>query len=465
MAIEPKGTQIDVLALDGKGHTVVLGTAGSGKTTLALLRAEKLSLLTGRPRVLVVTFNRALVAYMKNIQSFSKELNVTVEHFHLFALGYLKSIGKKTDYCIIPEEQKAKIIEAIVKAAHKKYPKESTFARPVQTFIEEIQFLERFGVASLEQYVEMERVGRADTYISRENRRFFFNVYEFYKIKRKEAGYLYDWDDIAIAVYNSLLEDTTDRRYAHIIVDEGQDFSPMMLKSLVKAAAPFGSFTFFGDVAQQIYGNALSWKSSGIHMQKIWRFESNYRNPREIALFAQDIAQHPQWEVKDADYVIPKVEIAAAGIKPMLVKYVDKKAEIDGIVRLLKNRSGRNVVVLKSRALVQIFLAALQGKGISAVEIKKEYGSRVIDGIYATTFQSVKGLEFDNVYIPFLNEEDFPDQETLESAESKKKVYEKSLKLFYVAATRARQGLVMTHSAALTSLFPGSSQNYDSANG
>ena len=35
----------------------------------------------------------------------------------------------------------------------------------------------------------------------------------------------------------------------------------MMLKSLVKAVAPNGSFTFFGDVAQQIYGNALSWKA------------------------------------------------------------------------------------------------------------------------------------------------------------------------------------------------------------
>lgn len=41
MALDIKGAQKDVLALENKGHTVVLGTAVSGKTTMALLLAEK----------------------------------------------------------------------------------------------------------------------------------------------------------------------------------------------------------------------------------------------------------------------------------------------------------------------------------------------------------------------------------------------------------------------------------------
>lgn len=462
MVIQPKGAQKDVLALDAKGHTVVLGTAGSGKTTMALLLAEKMSNLGGHPKVLVVTFNRTLVTYMKDIQSFSH--GITVENFHHFALGYLKSTGKKTDNCVIHEDMKAGIIDAIVNAMHQKHPKESTFMRPVQTFLDEIQFLEWFGVESLEQYIEMERIGRVDAYISRENRHLFYAVYEIYKKKRAEAGYLYDWDDIAIAVYNSLLEDTSERRYSHIIVDEGQDFSPMMLKSLVKATATNGSFTFFGDVAQQIYGNALSWKASGISTQKIWRFENNYRNPREIALFAQDITKHNQWEAKGDEYVVPKFEIPAAGVKPMLVKYSDKQAEIAGITGLLKGKSGRNVVIVKNRSLVQTFILSFRSKKIYAVEIKKENNSGLTDGTYVTTFYSVKGLEFDNVYIPFLNGEDFPDKDTLKLAESENKVYSNSLKLFYVAATRAKQGLVMTYSTSLTPLFPYDSQNYDSTN-
>jgi len=88
MIIEPKGAQKNVLALEAKGHTVVLGTAGSGKTTMVLFLAKKLSNLAGKPKVLVVTFNRALVAYMNDIQSAVQ--GITVEHYHRFARGNSK---------------------------------------------------------------------------------------------------------------------------------------------------------------------------------------------------------------------------------------------------------------------------------------------------------------------------------------------------------------------------------------
>ncbi len=39
----PKGKQKDVLYLAAPGHHAVLGTAGSGKTTIAVLRAAHLS--------------------------------------------------------------------------------------------------------------------------------------------------------------------------------------------------------------------------------------------------------------------------------------------------------------------------------------------------------------------------------------------------------------------------------------
>ena len=57
MNITPKGKQKEVLALPSTGHTVVLGTAGSGKTTIALLRAYHLAALPGNKKVLLVTFN------------------------------------------------------------------------------------------------------------------------------------------------------------------------------------------------------------------------------------------------------------------------------------------------------------------------------------------------------------------------------------------------------------------------
>lgn len=458
MEIQPKGAQLEVMALEAKGHTVVLGTAGSGKTTMALLLAERNANFSKSPNVLVLTFNRALVAYMSGIKSFNH--GVVVENFHRFCLGYLKSQGKNVDNIIIPREEKEKIIAGIVTDKHKQYSDESTFLRPVNTFIEEIEFLESFGVSSLEQYVSMERIGRAGTYISRENRHWFYEVYEEYKVRRAQAGYLYDWDDLAIAVFDTLLVDESPRRYKHIIVDEGQDFSPIMLKTLVKAIPPDGSFTFFGDIAQQIYGNSLSWKASGIETKKIWKFEYNYRNPKEIALFAQDVLKHPKWEKKSEEYVNTNFEVPAAGIKPTLVKYHNSDEEMAEIIKLLKNRGGRNVIVVQTRQQVTLFLRALFDNHIPANEIKKDRNSSLDDGVYVTTFYSAKGLEFDTVFIPFLNEADYPDPELLEKSEDIDKVYQRALKLFYVAVTRAKHSLVMSYSSELTSLFPKDSENY-----
>ena len=93
LRITPTGKQHEVMALPAKGHIVVLGTAGSGKTTIALLRAHHLANLPGNAKVLLVTFNGALVEYMKGISNF-RTTKLMVENYHKFARGYLNSIGK-----------------------------------------------------------------------------------------------------------------------------------------------------------------------------------------------------------------------------------------------------------------------------------------------------------------------------------------------------------------------------------
>src|ERR1700686_3989713 len=91
----PIGRQKEVLYLPAEGHVAVLGTAGSGKTTLAILRAAHLA----DPHTehcgstLLVTFNVALVTYLRHLTE-NRLKNVTVEHYHLFARGYLSGRGK-----------------------------------------------------------------------------------------------------------------------------------------------------------------------------------------------------------------------------------------------------------------------------------------------------------------------------------------------------------------------------------
>lgn len=144
MIINPQGKQIEVLALPAEGHIVVLGTAGSGKTTIALLRAINLANIPGNEKVLLVTFNKALVEYMKSFGKGCK--NLTVENYHKFARGYMSSRNRMSkNGVIINNEERQELIKTAVQDIQTKNPTEATLKRKLAFFYDEIQFIEEYG--------------------------------------------------------------------------------------------------------------------------------------------------------------------------------------------------------------------------------------------------------------------------------------------------------------------------------
>lgn len=463
LGITPTGKQNEVMALPAQGHIVVLGTAGSGKTTIALLRAHHLASIPNGGRVLLVTFNGALVKYMRGLSD-SRSTKLVVESYHKFARGYLNSRRKMpARNGILQPGLKANYIKQAVKELKSANPSEPTLCRSQKFFVEEITFIQKFGFADLSEYEETERIGRALANIKRENRKWIFAVYERYKELRQAAGCLYDWDDLAYHTYNELLKDKTERRYSHIIVDEGQDFSPMMIRSLVEAVQATGSFTFFGDVAQQIYGSRLSWRDSGINVNNIWRFDVNYRNPATITTFAKDIIKSKYWK-KDGDMVEATPQIAE-GPKPILMEFTSKPCEMAWVVKraIKEGRTSSTAIVCRNRADIDLFKRSFSEKGCTATEINKDTpGYAHIKTVYLTTYHAAKGLEFENVFIPFLTDDKLPDPETVANAIDKESAYADETKLLYVAATRSKFGLYMTYSGTLSPLFPEGVDSYDS---
>lgn len=462
MNITLQGKQAEVMALPVTGHTVVLGTAGSGKTTIALQRAIFLSNLPSKPLVLLVTFNNALVEYMKSINNRVCP-GLVVESYHKFARGYLNSRGKMPSYNgVLSTNKKREYIEKAIFQCRNEYPYESTFERSKEFFYDEIVFIQQFGFKNFSEYQQAERIGRASAYITRENRKWIAKVYERYLELRAADGLKYDWDDLAFYANCELEIDNTERRYTHIIVDEGQDFSPMMIKSLVNATHDRGSFTFFGDVAQQIYGNRLSWRDSGIETSKIWKFEINYRNPESIIKFSQDIIKSKYWKQKMD--MISATPFIAEGPKPILVRFSNVTNEIAWVTdrAISMSRTSSVVVVCRSYEGQSILESAFKNKGQYIHLISKDTpGVRNSKDIYISTYHSVKGLEFDYVFVPLLDSNHFPNQKAIEAAVSQEIAYSDELKLLYVAATRSKYGLYMTYSGELSFLFPESSMNYD----
>ena len=449
----PIGKQKEVLALPADGHIVVLGTAGSGKTTMAVHRA----LYLANPdthhcgRTLLVTFNNTLIEYLRNLLR-SVPQNVEARTYHHFARGYLESKGRMERSVICgPDEVRVLCLQAVAQA-RSLGGANAALQRPTAFLTEEFRWLAQHGIATATEYEAADRIHRAGTRVARKDRALVFHVYQGYKLLRQQRGKQYDWDDLSHTVLSELQSDEEPRLYRHVVIDEGQDFSPMMLKSLAAAVPVDGSLTFFGDMAQQIYGNKMSWRNAGINVRRVWKFGENYRNSSQIARLALAVADMPYFS-DDPDLIEPKSP-TADGPLPALVSFSSEADELGFVVAQARRlgQTGTAAILVRDRLQDEKLIArALGGDGTRLHRDLPKWPAGPC--IFYGTYHSAKGLEFDSVLLPRMSAANLPHPPGVDAFG----VWDASTRdqhLIYVAVTRAKSNLILTHVDEPTRLLP-----------
>ena len=448
----PIGRQREVLYLPAEGHTVVLGTAGSGKTTLAILRSLYLTdpSTDHGGRTLLVTFNRCLVTYMRHLAG-TIPGSVIVENYHKFARGYLSSRHKLPPQSICKPTDRVKFIRRALRKVQAGSARHAILKRQEGFFDEEFQWIQQHGIADERSYIVVERIGRASARVPRTERAVLFALYREYLEQRQRGGKRYDWSDLASAVLGELQADQGSRRYRHVVIDEGQDFSPEMLRSLAAAIPEDGSLTFFGDIAQQIYGHRMSWRSAGLAAPEIWQFRENYRNTKQISLLALALADMPGFP-DDPDLVEPTAP-AADGPLPVLVRRQNESEEqnLAVSVALRQAQTGTVAILCRTREQEQAIQKRLP---TNAIRLHRDLRRWPIGpGLFHGTYHAAKGLEFDTVLLPFLSDDRWPHPPDVDILGDEEAAVRDS-RLLYVGITRARSTLVLVYSGEVTRLLP-----------
>jgi superfamily I DNA/RNA helicase len=449
---EPIGVQKEVVALPARGHVVVLGTAGSGKTTMAVHRAAHVSNpgIPSHGPTLLLTFNKSLLRYLKYLVPDEIAARVTIENYHQFARGYLNSRGLMGGWGSIVRDDGAHR-SLVAQAAANVFARDATSAirdRSMDVIAGELALLAQHGLGDRGAYRAADVQSHEE--LDEDERDALFDIYEEYLRVRTAAGQRYDWYDIATGVKRALAEDDQPRRYRHIVLDEGQDFSPEMIRSLAAAIPADGSLTFFGDAAQQIYGRHISWRSAGLQVGDPAIFRKNYRNTKEIADLALAIAAMPYY-ADEPDMVAPD-EFRAAGPPPTLVRCPSEEVEATFIVEQAKSAAaaGQSVaVLLRRRTDVNRFASRLP----KVQRLDSTTVWRPGPGISCGTIHGGKGLEFETVFLPFLTNAHIPDPALIATVGAVEAEATDG-RLLYVGVTRARQNLVLSCSGTLSSLMP-----------
>ena len=240
-SVEPTAEQLKIMRAAKPGASLIKGAAGSGKTTTALLRlkllcnqrlARKDRLQLDDPvRVLVLTYNRTLEGYIKELAaeqiSGRPDLHIQVTTFGKWA----KSLLEDEPY-VLDHEDATSLLRPLVA----QLPANNDF------LIEEVEYLlGRYPPDHLQAYLTTRRDGRglSPRMEKTARQRLFAEVVEPYQALKAERSAM-DWNDVALAA--------GDRRgivpWDVVIVDEAQDFSANQIRAIMQHLAESSSVTF-----------------------------------------------------------------------------------------------------------------------------------------------------------------------------------------------------------------------------
>ena len=208
---------------------------------------------------------------------------------------------------------------------------------------------------------------------------------------------------------NGRLEDPEE--YAHVLIDEAQDISPMQWRMLGRRGR-WSSWTVVGDAAQASWPDAAEARQArdqafGSQVRSLFHMDTNYRNAREIFDYAADVIRA---EVPDADF--PQA-VRETGVRPITTPVTAEgipTAVADAVEVLLSEVEG-SVAVISPARWAPLLSSLTSRIGDSA------------DRVSVVQPMSTKGLEYDATVIVD------PAEITAESPGG--------IRVLYVALTRA----------------------------
>lgn len=234
--------------------------------------------------------------------------------------------------------------------------------------------------------------------------------------------------------------------YAHLVIDEAQELSPVELRILGRAVDPDGgSITVAGDAAQRIdrSGYFVSWEAAmralGTTASPAY-LETSYRCPEPVVEFAHAVlgadapAQKPRATRGGAPVVLSQLpgEGPTAAVLVQALRELVRRDPAAGVAVLARDAKA-------ARALYEVLLRALP------VRLVEDGDFSFGPGIEVAEVAHVKGLEFDYVIVPDADAKSYPDTP-------------ESRRLLHVAATRASRRLWILSPAAPSPILPAPSQ-------
>ena len=442
-------SQRQLVERDYAGPARVAGSAGTGKTIVALHRAVYLARQHSEARVLLATFSdslaNALRTKLRYLISNEPRLAERLEVHAMNSIGerlYGLKFGR-------PKLASAEIIRQLVTGAAQSVNGHKF--SPHFLLSEWEQVVDAWQVDTWEGYRDVVRLGRK-TRLPEKQRAMLWSIFERVLTELKTSGlvtYPQVFGRLAASFAQSSLAP-----FDFAVLDEAQDVSIAQLRFLAALAANRPNALFFaGDQGQRIFQQPFSWKALGVDVRgRSATLKINYRTSHQIRTKA-DRLLGPEVSDVDGNTEERKGTISLFnGAPPTIHVAKDERDECGVVADWLRARIAEGVVpheigvFVRSAAQLDRARAAIEEVGV-AFKALDEHVDTVSGWASISTMHLAKGLEFRAVVVMACDDEIIPLQERIETVADDselEEVYNTERHLLYVACTRARDFLLVT---------------------
>jgi hypothetical protein len=420
------------------GPARVAGSAGTGKTIVAIHRAVRLARENPAVKILLASFSQPLAEAMaKKVLVLAPETGGIVRRITTASFRGIAEQMYQLEHGVRPRIASDAILRERLRTA--------AAATGLKGFSERFllsewsNVVDAWGLSSLDAYSTVERMGRKSR-LGPNQRASLWPV--FAAVQEALAAERYTtWANVFTGLAKAL-EGRPTKPFDHMIIDEAQDLAPAELRFFA-ALAPAGPNGLFlsGDIGQRIFQHPYSWASLGVDVRgRSHTLKVCYRTSQQIR--------------RAADRLLPTVLRDSDGAED----------ERRGIISVFDGPPPevRSLATIAAEAeTVREVVATWLGEGIAAHEIglfvrtpqlvvraRAAIDSLVGANEMVTTQMSLaKGLEFRAVVVMACDEGVLPLDERVADAADEAElddIYETERRLLYVACTRAREHLLLT---------------------
>lgn len=438
-----------------RGPFRVSGPAGTGKTVAAMHRAAYLARAGGDGRILLTTFSKTLsarlIAHFRLLMPDNDpdRRRVDIQNLHKLAYDMYRQHRPGVPFSVLDAGELRALVHNARRAA-------DINAWSFEFLMAEWQHVvDAYNIQTEQQYLAASRAGRGTPLTARDRRELwavFGAVRQTLKNQRQVT-----WDSLFHQLAD-ILQGAREWPYRHVIADECQDLGVAELR-LLRSLAPVGENDLFlcGDMGQQIFRKPFAWSAAGVDIQgRSVRFRVNYRTTEQIKRRADAILPpalpDPTGSNEDR-YTISLLK----GPEPTIRRFDQVAEERGELVRWLKERI-ENGVAPEDIAIFARTKKLLESRAAPAV---RDAGCRMLrlredpepsEGCVALgTMHRAKGLEYRMTAVIGAEEAEIPNLSALKAAADdadRADILAQERQLLYVAMTRAREDLLVTHVGA-----------------